>query len=52
MPPKKALELAQKVGLDLIEISPGARPPVCRILDYGRPLYEESKKQKDAKQRV
>ena len=43
MPPKKALELAQKVGLDLIEISPGARPPVCRILDYGKYLYERVK---------
>lgn len=50
MPPKKALELAQKVGLDLIEISPAARPPVCRILDFGKFLYEESKKQKDTKQ--
>ncbi|ADE53867.1 translation initiation factor IF-3 [Coraliomargarita akajimensis] len=50
MPPKKALALAQKVGLDLIEISPGARPPVCRILDFGKFLYEESKKQKDTKQ--
>lgn len=50
MPPKKALELAQKVGLDLIEVSPSARPPVCRILDFGKFLYEESKKQKDTKQ--
>ncbi len=50
MPPKKALELAQKVGLDLIEVSPAARPPVCRILDFGKFLYEESKKQKDTKQ--
>ncbi|NQY15763.1 MAG: translation initiation factor IF-3 [Henriciella sp.] len=50
MSPKKALGLAQKVGLDLIEISPGARPPVCRILDFGKFLYEESKKQKDTKQ--
>lgn len=50
MPPKKALELAKKVGLDLIEISPGARPPVCRILDFGKFLYEESKKQKETKQ--
>ncbi|MEM7790546.1 MAG: translation initiation factor IF-3 [Verrucomicrobiota bacterium] len=49
MPPKKALELAQKVGLDLIEISPAARPPVCRILDFGKYLYEESKKSKDQK---
>ncbi len=50
MTPKKALELAKKVGLDLIELSPGARPPVCRILDFGKFLYEESKKQKDTKQ--
>lgn len=50
MPPKKALELAKKVGLDLIEVSPSARPPVCRILDFGKFLYEESKKQKDNKQ--
>ena len=50
MPPRKALELAQKVGLDLIEVSPSARPPVCRILDFGKFLYEESKKQKDTKQ--
>lgn len=50
MHPKKALELARKVGLDLIEISPGAKPPVCRILDFGKFLYEESKKNKDTKQ--
>ncbi len=50
MAPPKALELAKKVGLDLIEISPQARPPVCRILDFGKFLYEESKKQKDNKQ--
>lgn len=50
MPPRKALELAKKVGLDLIEVSPSARPPVCRILDFGKFLYEESKKQKDTKQ--
>jgi len=50
MAPRKALELAKKVGLDLIEVSPSARPPVCRILDFGKYLYEESKKQKDNKQ--
>ena len=49
MPPRKALQLAQKVGLDLIEISPGAKPPVCRILDFCKFLYEESKKQKESK---
>lgn len=50
MSPKKALELAQKVGLDVIEVSPAARPPVCRILDFGKFLYEESKKAKETKQ--
>ena len=50
MSPKKALELAQSVNLDLIEISPGAKPPVCRILDFGKYLYEESKKNKESKQ--
>ena len=50
MPPRKALELAKKVGLDLIELSPSARPPVCRILDFGKYLYEESKKAKETKQ--
>jgi translation initiation factor IF-3 len=50
MSPKKALDLAKEVGLDLVEISPTARPPVCRILDFGKFLYEESKKQKDNKQ--
>lgn len=50
MPTNKALQLAKKVGLDLIEVSPSARPSVCRILDFGKYLYEESKKQKDSKQ--
>ena len=50
MTSRKALELAKKVGLDLIEVSPSARPPVCRILDFGKFLYEESKKAKDTKQ--
>lgn len=49
MPPAKALELAKKVGLELIEVSPTAKPPVCRILDYGKFKYEESKKQKESK---
>ena len=52
MTPQKALELAKSVELDLIEISPGATPPVCRILDFGKYLYEESKKNKEAKQQT
>ena len=45
----KALELAKRHGLDLVEISPNARPPVCRICDYGKYKYEESKKKKENK---
>ena len=47
IPTKEAQRLASEAGLDLIEISPTARPPVCRILDYGKYIYEESKKKKD-----
>src|SRR2546425_12491569 len=47
-----ALRLAQTKGLDLIEIAANATPPVCRIVDYGKFLYEEAKRSKDAHQRV
>ena len=43
----EALDLAKRAGLDLVEISPQARPPVCRILDFGKFKYEQSKKGKD-----
>ncbi len=49
MAPRDAVKIAKEAGLDLIEVSPSARPPVCRILDYGKFLYEESKKKKDSK---
>lgn len=49
MPPYEALQIAQRMGLDLVEISPTAQPPVCRIVDYGKYMYEESKKQKSNK---
>ncbi|MGE9290137.1 MAG: translation initiation factor IF-3 [Puniceicoccales bacterium] len=49
MPTKKALDLAKSVGLDLVEVSPNSRPPVCRILDFGKYMYEQSKKQKESK---
>jgi len=45
----EALELAKKAGLDLVEISANARPPVCRILDFGKYMYELSKRQKENK---
>ena len=44
MDPREALKLAQEKNLDLVEISPTAQPPVCRILDYGKYLYELNKK--------
>jgi translation initiation factor IF-3 len=46
---KDALELAEKQGLDLVEISPTANPPVCRIIDYKKFLYDQKKKQKEIK---
>ena len=49
MPTREALALAQELGLDLVEISPRSHPPVCRIMDYGKYKYEQSKKKKQAK---
>lgn len=47
----EGLRLAQSQGLDLIEIAPTATPPVCRIADYGKFLYEESKRNKESSSR-
>lgn len=47
----EAKELAEEAGVDLVEIAPGAEPPVCRLMDYGKYLYQESKKKHDAKQK-
>ncbi len=44
-----ALRLAQNKGLDLVEIAPNAAPPVCRIVNYGKFIYEESKRTKEAR---
>ncbi len=51
MPTHAALEAAQEAGLDLVEVAPGANPPVCKILDYGKLKYEEQKKKAVAKKR-
>lgn len=48
----EALSLAKEVGLDLVEISANARPPVCRILDFGKYQYEQSKRQKENKSKA
>ena len=47
----EALDLAQQADLDLVEISPNAEPPVCRIMNYGKFLYEKSKAQKEQKKK-
>ncbi|HOA99695.1 MAG TPA: translation initiation factor IF-3, partial [Candidatus Atribacteria bacterium] len=44
VPLKKALEMAEEAGLDLVEVAPDAHPPVCRIMDYGKFRYEKEKK--------
>jgi len=49
MSAEDALARAQNVGLDLVEVAPGSRPPVCRIMDYGRYKYEQQKKKKAGK---
>ena len=48
---REALDLARERGLDLVEVAPMAHPPVCRIMDYGKFKYEESKKAKRARQK-
>ena len=46
---KEAIKMAEEMGLDLVEISPTANPPVCKIVDYKKFLYERKKKQKEIK---
>ena len=48
-PTQKALQIAQELGLDLVEISPQAVPPVCKAIDYNKFLYEKKKKEKEMK---
>jgi translation initiation factor IF-3 len=49
--PATAIGMAEEVGLDLVEISPGANPPVCKIMDFGRFKYETQKKAAEAKKK-
>ena len=51
MPISAALEAADEVGLDLVEISPNSDPPVCKILDYGKFKFQEQKKKNEARKR-
>ena len=49
MPTRQALDLARQQGVDLVEISPNAEPPVCRLIDYSKFLYQQKKRQKEMK---
>lgn len=49
MPLRDALEAAQSRDLDLVEVAPNATPPVCRLMDYGKFLYEQAKKEKKSR---
>ena len=51
MPTAKAMELAEERGLDLAKIQPTAKPPVCKIIDYGKYRYEQARKAKEAKKK-
>ena len=51
MPTRQALDLARQQGVDLVEISPNAQPPVCRIIDYSKFLYQQKKRAKEMKQK-
>jgi len=49
MSTSKALEIAQDRNTDLVEVAPQAKPPVCRLMDYGKYLYEAQKRERDAR---
>lgn len=51
IPVKEALRMAQEKELDLVEVSANAKPPVCRIMDYGKYRYEQSKREKEARKK-
>ena len=47
MPTRKALDMARREGVDLVEISPNAQPPVCRLIDFSKFLYQQKRRQKE-----
>ena len=51
MPTRQALDMARQMEVDLVEISPNAQPPVCRLIDYSKFLYQQKKHQKEMKQK-
>ena len=51
LPTRQALDMARQMEVDLVEISPNAQPPVCRLIDYSKFLYQQKKHQKEMKQK-
>ncbi|GHC57973.1 translation initiation factor IF-3 [Gemmobacter tilapiae] len=51
MTPARALQMAEEAGLDLVEISPNAEPPVCKIMDFGKFKYEQQKREAEARKK-
>ena len=51
MPTREAMRLAEEQHLDLVEVAPKARPPVCRIMDFGKYRYEQQKREKEARKK-
>ena len=51
MSAREAMKIAQEAELDLVKISPAAKPPVCKIIDYGKYKYEQARKEKEAKKK-
>jgi translation initiation factor IF-3 len=51
MPPRDALQIALDRGLDLVEVAPAAKPPVCKIMDVGKYKYEQSKREREARKK-
>ena len=51
MSPRDGMKLAEEVGLDLVEVSPNAKPPVCKIMDYGKYQYEKNKRAREARKK-
>ncbi len=51
MSPREAMRLAEEAGVDLVKIAPTAKPPVCKIVDYGKFKYEQTRKEKEAKKK-
>ena len=51
MSPRDAMKMAEEAGLDLVKIAPTAKPPVCKIVDYGKYKYEQVRREKEAKKK-